>query len=154
MKFVKSMFIALTAIFASMVVTSCAKEEDNTFFTEPDTPATSNLSAPKLDKYLTTTDYDGVSFRVRFTNGGDVNDNMSCKVHWRRYASKPSKTPKASDMDKHESMRQYGGGTKTKTTFDKSHAGISGGSYLYYYFECSNSRHTTKTDVTYCVVKR
>lgn len=133
--------------------TSCDKEED-TFYDEPEIPVTSNLSVPELDKYLTTTDYDGVSFRVRFTNGGDTNENMSCKVHWRRYASKPSKTPKASEMTEHETMRKYGSGTKTKTTFDKSHAGFSGGTYLYYYFECSNSRHTTKTDVTYCIIKR
>lgn len=56
-------------------------------------------------------------------------------------------------MTEHETMRQYGGGTKTKTTFDKSHAGFRGGTYLYYYFECSNSRHTTKSEVTFCVVK-
>lgn len=154
MKSIKSIFIALMALLSSLMIVSCDKEDDNTFFSEPKTPTTSKLSAPKLDKHLTTTDYDGVSFRVRFTNGGDVNDNMSCKVHWCRYASKPSKTPKASDMNKHESMRQYGTGTSTKTTFDKSHAGIGGGSYLYYYFECSNSRNTTKTDVTFCVVKR
>lgn len=150
----KSLFVALTALAMSVAFTSCDKEEDDTFLSEPETPAVTNLSAPKLDKYLTTTDYDGVSFRVRFTNGGDINENMSCKVHWRRYPSKQSKTPKASDMTEHETMRQYGGGTKTKTTFDKSHAGFSGGTYLYYYFECSNSRHTTKSDVTFCVVKR
>ncbi len=150
----KSIFVALTALAMSVAFTSCDKEEDNTFLSEPEAPAVSNLSAPKLDKYLTTTDYDGVSFRVRFTNGGDTNENMSCKVHWRRYSSKQSKTPKASDMTEHETMRQYGGGTKTKTTFDKSHAGFRGGTYLYYYFECSNSRHTTKSEVTYCVVKR
>lgn len=154
MKTIKLILIALMAVFSSAMVTSCDKEDGNTFFDEPETPVSSNVSAPKLDKYLTTTDYDGVSFRVRFTNGGDVSENMTCKVHWRRYSFKPSKTPKASDMEKHESMRQYGSGTKTKTTFDKSHAGFSGGSYLYYYFECSNSRHTTKTEVTYCVVKR
>lgn len=154
MKTIKLILFALMAVLSSAMVTSCDKEDGNTFFDEPETPVSSNVSAPKLDKYLTTTDYDGVSFRVRFTNGGDVSENMNCKVHWCRYSSKPSKAPKASDMDKHESMRQYGSGTKTKTTFDKSHAGFSGGSYLYYYFECSNSRHTTKTDVTYCVVKR
>lgn len=154
MKTVKLILLALMSLFLSVTVASCDKEDHNTFFDEPDMPVSSNVSAPQLDKYLTTTDYDGVSFRVRFTNGGDMTENMSCKVHWRRYASKPSKTPKASDMNKHESMRQYGAGTKTKTTFDKSHAGINGGSYLYYYFECSNSRHTTESEVTYCVVKR
>lgn len=150
----KIRYLLLSAAIGVLVAaTSCDKEED-TSFDEPETPASSSLSAPELDKYLTTTDYDGVSFRVRFSNGGDTNENMSCRVHWRTYASKQSRTPEASDMTEHENMRQYGGGTKTKTTFDKSHAGFSGGTYLYYYFECSNSRHTTKTDVTYCIVKR
>lgn len=153
MKTAKTILIALMTMFPSVMLVSCDKDDDNTFFTEPNTPTISNLSAPKADMYLTSTDYDGVSFRIRFTNGGDVNKNMSCKVHWRRYSSKQTKKPKASDMTNHESMRQYGA-TSTKTTFDKSHAGISGGSYLYYYFECSNSRYTTTTDVTYCVVKR
>ena len=135
-----------------LMVVACDKAEISKS-SEKDIPS-KNISAPKLDKYLTTTDYDGVSFRVRFTNGGDTKDNMKCKVHWARYATKPSKTPKASDMTEHETMRQYGSGTSTKTTFDKSHAGFRGGTYLYYYFECSNSCHTTKTEVTFCVIKR
>lgn len=150
---VKRLYVLMILAMGLLATTSCDKEED-TFYTGPETPEISNLSAPSLDKYLTTTDCDGVSFRVRFTNGGDTNENMSCIVHWRKYASKPSDTPKASDMTEHESMRQYGSSSKTKTTFDKSHAGFTGGTYIYYYFECSNSRHTTKTDVTYCIVKR
>lgn len=133
MKTVKLLLIALIAVLSPAIVTSCGKDDDNTFFNEPNTPVSSKISAPELDKYLTTTDYDGVSFRVRFTNGGDVAENMSCKVHWRKYASKPSKTPSARDMNEHESMRQYGSGTKTKTTFDRSHAGFGGGTYIYYH---------------------
>lgn len=153
MKTGKILAVATVIITSLFLTVSCGKD-DNTLNREPDFPDTSNLTYPKLDKYLTTTDYDGVSFRVRFTNGGDVMENMSCTVHWRRYSSKPSKTPKAGDMTEHESMRYYGAGTKLKTTFDRSHAGITGGSYLYYYFECSNSAYTTETDITYCVVKR
>ncbi len=149
-----SKLLVVTTFFVSLLFAVSCGKDDNTFNREPDFPESSNLTYPELDKYLTTTDYDGVSFRVRFTNGGDVNENMNCKVHWRRYSSKQTKTPKASDMTEHETMRQYGAGTKTKTTFDKSHAGFSGGTYLYYYFECSNSSYTTKTDVTHCVVKR
>ena len=153
MKLIKLLAIALSSAIA-VSLSSCDKEEENTFFNEPEMPEYSSLRKPKLDKYLTTTDLDGFSLRVRFNNGGDTNDNMSCIVHWRAYPGKPSSTPKASDMNKHESMRQYGGGTKTKTVFDKSHAGYSGGTYIYYYFECSNSKYTTETDVTYTVVKR
>lgn len=149
----KIRYLLLSVAIGLLVTTTSCDKEDDALFNEQEMPVESSLSAPELDKYLTTTDYDGVSFRVRFTNGGDTNENMSCRVHWRKYASKQSKTPKTSDMTEHESMRQYGA-TKTKTTFDKSHAGFSGGTYLYYYFECSNSRHTTKTDVTYCIVKR
>ena len=150
---IKRLFFALSAVFCLFSVTSCG--DDDPISHEPDMPsANKQLTAPHLDKDLTTTDLDGVSFRVRFTNGGDTNDNMSCTVHWARYSGKQSRTPSHSDMTRHESMRQYGGGTKTKTTFDKSHAGISGGTYLYYYFECSNSRQTTRTPVTYTIVKR
>ena len=36
----------------------------------------------------------------------------------------------------------------------KSHSGFSGGNYIYYYFECENSKYSTETDVKYCIVKR
>lgn len=153
MKVRRLLVLSYVVIGLLVTTTSCDKDEDS-FYDELESPAASVLSVPKFDKNLTTTDYDGVSFRVRFTNGEDSNGNMSCKVHWRKYASKPSKTPKANEMIEHETMRQYGGGTRTKTTFDKSHAGFSGGTYLYYYFECSNSRYTSTTDVTYCIIKR
>ncbi len=42
----------------SVAFTSCDKEESNTFLSEPEVSAVPNLSAPKLDKYLTTTNYD------------------------------------------------------------------------------------------------
>lgn len=150
---IRNLFHALIICCCLTTVQSCDKDSDNILDNEPYQPETSNVSSPKLDKYLTTTDYDGVSFRVRFTNGNDKPENMACTVHWTSFGSKPGKTPSKSDMTKHEAMRQYDF-TKYKTTFDKSHAGFSGGTYLYYYFECSNSRHTTSTDVTYCVIKR
>ncbi|MGM9841463.1 MAG: hypothetical protein ACI31D_04600, partial [Candidatus Limisoma sp.] len=128
-KAISFFFQLCMAIVLLATTTSCDKE--SSYYEEPDMPAKPTLSAPKLDKYLTTSDYSTVSLRARFTNGGDVSENMTCKVHWRKYSTKPSKTPKASDMTEHETMRQYGGGTSTKTTFDKSHAGISGGTYIY-----------------------
>lgn len=36
----------------------------------------------------------------------------------------------------------------------ESHSGLSGGTYIYYYYECRNSKYTTKTDVMWNIVKR
>lgn len=151
MKIIKYLTIILIS-FSSILVTSCGEENDDILIGEETSPS-QNLSKPEFDKYLTTTTMSDVSLRCRFTNGSDTWENMKCTVHWRKYTSKPSSTPKASDMNKHESMRIYAT-TSTKTTFDKTHTGFSGGNYVYYYFECSNSKYTTKTDVTYCIVKR
>lgn len=136
----------------SLLVTSCDKDDDNNPVDVIEKP-TSRISEPTYDKNLTTTTTSNVSMRCRFNNGGDTWDNMSCTVHWRSYSSKQTKTPKQSDMSKHESMRQYASTSKS-TTFDKTHTGLSGGAYIYYYFECRNSKYTTKTNVTYCIVKR
>lgn len=152
MKKVKSLLLILIA-GTSFLITSCDKDNDDY---DPDdivqTP-TSSVSKPTFDKNLTTTTYSDVSMRCRFTNGGDTWEHMSCTVHWKKYATKPSSSPKASDLTNSETMRQYST-TSTKTTFDKTHTGLSGGTYVYYYFECKNSKYTTKTDVTYCVIKR
>lgn len=152
--------LAIIAIlcFATVLATSCDKDEDGGGYSGggnsggTQTPVT-KVTAPVFDMYLTTTTLYDVSFRGRFINGGDTWQNMSCKVHWRKYYSKPSVTPKASDMNQHETMRQYAN-TKTKITFDRTHSSFRGGEYVYYYFECSNSRYTTKTPVTFCVVKK
>lgn len=112
-----------------------------------------NIKAPSLDSYLTTTDSDGFSIRIRFNNGGDKTENMSCTVYWKAYASKPATAPKASSLTKAEPMRVYAS-TKVKTTFDKSHAGYNGGTYIYYYAKCSNSKYSCTTPVTFTIVKR
>ena len=114
---------------------------------------TSKVSAPSFDKYLTTTDTDGFSIRLRFVNGGDDRGNMSCNVYWKAYSSKPLSTPSERELTKCEQMRIYDH-TKTKTTFDKSHAGYNGGTYIYYYAVCKNSKGSCKTDITYTIVKR
>ena len=150
MKIINSLFVLFVGM--SFVAASCTKDDDYTPDNEVQTP-TSSISRPTFEKYLTTTTTDQVSLRCRFNNGGDITDNMSCTVHWKLYGSKPSSTPKESDMSKHESMRQYAATSKS-TTFDKTHAGFSGGTYIYYYFECKNSKYTTKSEVTYCIVKR
>lgn len=148
----KFKYIALALVLATALV-SCNKEE---YSSEIDIEIPSNsskLEKPKEKRNLTTTTHSEVSFRPTFTNGGDISDNMNCIVHWRKYSSKPTKTPKASDMTNHESMRIYSI-QKYQTVFDKTHTGFNGGQYVYYYFECSNSKYTTQTDITYCVVKR
>ena len=150
MKIINSLFVLFVGM--SFVAASCTKDDDYTPDNEVQTP-TSSISRPTFEKYLTTTTTDQVSLRCRFNNGGDITDNMSCTVHWKQYGSKTSSTPKESDMSKHESMRQYAATSKS-TTFDKTHAGFSGGTYIYYYFECKNSKYTTKSEVTYCIVKR
>jgi hypothetical protein len=111
------------------------------------------VSKPTFDKYLTTTDTDGFSIRLRFSNGGEERSNMSCTVYWKAYSSKPSSTPSKGDLTKCEQMRIYDH-TKTKTTFDKSHAGYSGGTYIYYYAVCSNSKGSCTTSINYTIVKR
>ena len=136
---------------AVLVMTSCEKDEllENDAIEE----SVSSVSKPAFDKYLVTTTLYDVNLGARFVNGGDSWENMKCKVHWRKYSSKPAKAPKKSDMDKHEIMRIYAT-TKTKTTFMKEHSGFSGGNYIYYYFECENSKYSVETDVNYCIVKR
>lgn len=151
MKNINRILFVLVAGLA-FVATSCEKDEEHTSDKEVQTPA-SNISKPTFEKNITTTTTDQVSLRCRFNNGGDTWNNMNCTVHWRKYSSKPSTKPKASEMSNHESMRQYASTSKS-TTFDKTHAGFTGGTYVYYYFECRNSKYTTTTDVTYCVVKR
>ena len=129
---------------------SCEKD---TVDIEYENNAANNISAPTYDKDLTTTDTDGFSIRLRFTNGGDKMENMSCKVHWKAYSKKPSSTPTEKDLTKTETMRIYSQ-TKIKTTFEKAHAGYNGGTYIYYYAVCENSKGSCKTKITYSIVKR
>lgn len=147
MKYNKSVLLLLLS--GSIVITSCDKNNDPVV----EDISTSQLTKPKLDKNLTTTTTDLVSLRCRFNNGGDSWENMKCTVYWTVYSSKPSVTPEYSDLKNHEVMRQYST-TRSTTTFDMIHAGYKGGNYIYYYFECSNSKYTTKTNMTFCVVKR
>lgn len=146
-------FLTLLIAGASFFSVGCNKEDDGYGSGNVgQTPAT-KLSNPTLDSNITTTTTSEVSFRCRFKNGGDTWQNMTCTVHWRQYSSKPSSAPKVSEMTKHETMRQYAS-TSVSTTFDKTHTGFKGGTYVYYYFECSNSKYKATSNVTYCVVKR
>lgn len=153
MKYISVKLTTLLIIVGAFSIISCDKDDDIEDSVLQSKPSKSNLSAPTYDMNLTTTTTSDVSIRCRFKNGGDELGNMRCSVHWRSYSSKPSTTPKVSDMTNEENMRIYAS-TKTKTTFDKTHSGFGSGRYIYYYFECSNSEYTTKTSVTYCLVKR
>jgi hypothetical protein len=110
------------------------------------------VGKPSFEKYLTTTYSDGFSIRMRFDNGGDIKQNMSCTVHWKAYPKKPSSTPTVSDLTKNESMRIYAS-TSGSTTFDKSHAGFIEGTYIYYCATCSNSKYSVTTPVTFCIIR-
>ena len=138
---------------AVMCITSCEKYEPMDTNHSHEHEQATRISSPSFEKYLTTTNHDGFSIRMRFDNGGDTRENMSCTVHWRAYGSKPSSTPTISDLTNTESMRIYGN-TTGSTTFDKSHAGYRGGTYIYYCATCSNSRYSVTTPVTFCIVKR
>ena len=149
----KCFSILLQVVFLcifSIIIVSCDRDDADY---EYEDVVTSNISLPAFDKYLTTTDTDGFSIRIRFKNGGDNRGNMSCQVYWKAYSYKPSSTPSERELTKCEQMRIYEH-TKTKTTFDKSHAGYNGGTYIYYYTKCKNSKGTCKTDITYTIVKR
>jgi len=147
--------IICMALFVPML-TACEKDEEdgNSDFSSSSLQGNlENIKAPSLDAYLTTTDVEGFSIRIRFNNGGDKTDNMSCTVYWKAYTSKPATEPKASSLTKAESMRVYAS-TTVKTTFDKSHTGYNRGTYIYYYAKCSNSKYSCTTPVTYTIIKR
>ena len=148
----KLFIISITAILFGL--TSCEKYEPT--YSSSDfygSEQTKNVSAPTLDCYLTTTDLCSFNIKLRFNNGGDEHRNMSCTLHWRAYSSKPSTTPKESELNKVESMRIIDH-TSRKTTFSKEHAGFNGGTYIYYYATCSNSKATVTTPVKFCIIKR
>ena len=163
----KAFFLTSVCLtFATCLFCGCSPddENDNHSSSTTTTTTTQKISAPKFDKYLTTTDLDGFSIRVRFKTGGDKESNLSATVYWKNYSKKPSSTPTKKELTKIESMRQYGSavyhntGSKKGMTesifFDKSHAGYNGGTYIYYYVECRNSVGIASSSISYTIVKR
>lgn len=158
----KLLLMLLTA--TCLIFSSCETDEPNSPSSSSTSTTTQIISKPSFDKFLTTTDTDGFSIRVRFKTGGDKESNMGAIVHWKVYSKKQSTKPKKNELTKTETMRQYGAATYHNTgskkgmtesiVFDKSHAGISSGSYIYYYVECYNSVGDCETLVDYTVVKR
>ena len=148
------------------IISGCDKEDEETISstTNVENSKKRNITKPTFDKFLTTTDTDGFSVRVRFKTGCDSESNLSATVHWGAYPQKPSKAPTKRELEKTESMRQYGSavyhntGSKKGMTesivFDKSHGGYNGGTYIYYYVECKNSIGTDSSPITYTIVKR
>ncbi len=163
----KKLFICLLVLAGFACVTACGGDEPEPAKTSNSSSTSSTsakVSKPSYSKDLTTTDKDGFSIRMRFKTGGDKESNLSATVHWKAYSSKPSSKPSKSALTKSESMRQYGAATYHNTgskkgmtesiVFDKSHAGYSGGTYIYYYVECRNCKGSAESSVYYAIVKR
>lgn len=143
-------FILTVLFFTTLaVLTSCEKDSD--YIYEEESPI-SNVSMPIFVKDITlTTNYEA-KFMVRFDNGGDIAENMYCTLYWRPYSKKPNEIPDHDDLYKCDNMRQYAR-TKKTTTFEETEVGLNEGTFIYYYFECTNSKGTTKTDVMRAIVK-
>lgn len=162
---VNRFIIKALSLVLSLAICSCETDEpDAPSNSSSQTNANQKVSQPTFDKFLTTTDTNGFSIRVRFKTGGDKESNLSAKVHWKAYSKKPSSKPSKSDLSKVETMRQYGSavyyntgpkkGMTESIVFDKSHAGYSSGTYIYYYVECRNSVGSAESSLDYTIVKR
>ncbi len=68
--------------FATCLFCGCSPDAENDNYSSSIT-TNQKISAPKFDKYLTTTDLDGFSIRVRFKTGGDKESNLSATVYWK-----------------------------------------------------------------------
>lgn len=151
MKTLRFISAGLFAVLLSFTFVACEKDEEVN--TPPKETSKDNVSRPEFKKDFTVSTTSDIKFKCRFSNGEDNFDNMNCTVHWRKYSSKPSRTPVESDMTKHEVMKSEWF-SRTSTLFDKSHTGLNSGSYIYYYFECSNSKYSAKSKITYTIIKR
>lgn len=156
---IKNIFILVGCL---ILLSACERDEPSK---PSSSTSTSNVTVtkPSFDKFLTSTDLDGFDLMVRFKSGDDYYENISGTVYWRAYGSKPTTTPKKSDMNKKETARlytatYYNSGTKkgrtSKVVLEKAHAGYSGGTYIYYYMECRNSKGSAQSDLSYTIVKR
>lgn len=157
MKRIFTRFVMLTVATAlSFGFASCSKGEDEPGGGGGNGHTENNsIEKPSFDKYLTTSDYDGFTIMLRFKNGGDKYENMECELYWRAYAKKPTTPPTEDDMTKFDYMDIYDHNDRThKTTFDCSHRGFNGGTYIYYYAVCSNSKGSCKTGLTYEIIPR
>lgn len=159
--------LRLFCVFAVCALCSCGGDEPETAkdsSSANQSTSSQKVTKPSFDMFLTTTDKDGFSLRVRFKTGGDKESNLRAKVNWKAYSKKPSAKPSRSELSKSETMRQYGSATYHNTgskkgmtesiVFDKSHAGYSGGTYIYYYVVCTNSKGSAESSIDYTIVRR
>jgi hypothetical protein len=152
----------LFVLLSSICLLACDDDEPESTI-QTSTTSSSKIVAPSFDSYLTTTDTDGFSIRVRFKTGGDDPSNMSATVYWKAYSKKPTTNPKKNDLTQIESMRQYGApvyyntgsqkGLTKSIVYDKSHAGYNSGTYIYYMVECRNSKGSCSTSITFTIIK-
>ena len=64
--------------FATCLFCGCSPDDENDNHSSSTTTTTmQKITAPKFDKYLTTTDLDGFSIRVRFKTGGDKENPLA-----------------------------------------------------------------------------
>lgn len=159
----KILLLALCLLLPASFMSCDSDEPDNPSHSTNNTTTTQRISKPTFDKFLSTTDFDGFSLRVRFKTGGDAVHNIDAVVYWQAYTRKPATKPKKSDLSRSESMRMYDvtyhntGSKKGMTNsivFDRSHAGYHSGTYIYYYVECENSEGSAESPIDYVIVKR
>ena len=146
------MILLSIVLMSALSFTSCSKDDDNAEGGGSNPPS-SNVSKPEFVQDLTRTTVGGYcNFKCRFSNGGDVKKNMTCKVYMKEYSSKPSKTPRSSALTSKISM-SISGSTSSTTDFlggYKGHAGY----VVYYMFECANSGRTSQSAVYSVTLKK
>ena len=152
----KKICLLLNIVLISLCLISCNQNDDEYWndnnYNNDYNDNYENVSLPSFDKYLTTTTTSMFTIKVRFKNGGDDRNNMSCNVYWKAYSKKPSKTPSKYDLSTCESMK-ISNHTNSTTTFEKSHAGYNSGTYIYYYCVCRNSKGNCDSGMTYTIIK-
>lgn len=150
----KNRFKTLLSIvlISALSFTSCSKDDDDNV-EGGSNPSSLNVSKPKFEKDLTSTNVGTCAFKCRFTNGGDKINNMKCKVHYEMYSSKPKRTPRVSDLTRNKSIGSLGSESTSSTTTFYGPIISKKGYTIYYMFECSNSGHTVESPIYSITVK-
>jgi len=127
--------IALLFVITLSQLCGCEPEDERMTSSSTDKTevSVSIVTKPVFECFLSTTDKDVFSLRVRFKTVGDTESNINATVYWKAYAQKTSSKSQKEDLTKVEHMRQYGSSVYHKSrskkgmtysiVFDKSHAG-------------------------------